>query len=59
MPDGSSESDLEARAQRHHDRSLMPEEYEGLNLFRADWADLAAEADNRFFYFGELRRGRR
>lgn len=54
MPDGSSESDLEARAQRHHDRSLMPEEYEGLNLFRADWADLAAEADNRFFILGSF-----
>jgi len=49
MPDTSSETDLEARAQRHHHRPLTPEEFEGLNHFRADWADIAAEADNRFF----------
>ena len=54
MPDSSLESDLEARAQRHHYRSLTPEEYEGLNHFRADWADIAVEADARFFILGSF-----
>lgn len=54
MPDRSSESDLEARAKRHHHRSLTPEEYEGLHHFRADWADIAAEANNRFFILGSF-----
>lgn len=54
MPDSSSESDLEARAKRHHYRSLTPEEYESLNHFRADWANIAAEADNRFFILGSF-----
>ena len=46
MPDSSSETDLEARAQRHHYRTLTPEEFEALNHFRADWADIAANADH-------------
>jgi hypothetical protein len=54
MPDTPSETDIEARAQRHHYRSLTPEEYEGLNRFRADWADLAAGADDRFFILGSF-----
>lgn len=54
MPDTSSETDLETRAQRHHYRSLTPEEFEGLTHFRADWADIAAEADNRFFVLGSF-----
>lgn len=54
MSDGSSETDLEARAQQHHYRPLTPEEFEGLHHFRADWADIAAEADNRFFILGSF-----
>lgn len=57
MPDSSSEGDLEARAQRHHYRSLTPEEYEGLNHFRADWADIAAAADTRCFILGSFAEG--
>ena len=54
MPNSPSEDDIETRAQRHHYRSLTPEEYEALNRFRADWATIAAGASNRFFVLGSF-----
>ena len=54
MPNAPSEDDIESRAQRHHYRSLTPEEYEALNRFRADWATIAAGSGNRFFILGSF-----
>ena len=57
MPDSPSENDIITRAQRHHYRSLTPEEYEALTRYRAEWAKSAGGVKHRFFVLGSFAEG--
>ncbi|MEZ3144943.1 hypothetical protein [Halobaculum sp. MBLA0143] len=46
--------DVKERAREHSTGELTPSEYEALNHYRADWADVAATAEHRVFVLGSF-----